>query len=55
MKFIVSKHELEEAVKNLSRVINSKNALPILGDILFEVNADEKSSENTNRLRFSGS
>ena len=43
MKFIVSKHELEEAVKNLSRVINSKNALPILGDILFEVNADEKS------------
>ena len=43
MKFIVSKLALEEAVKNLSRVINSKNALPILGDILFEVNADEKS------------
>lgn len=41
MKFIVSKLALEEAVKNLSRVINSKNALPILGDILFEVNADE--------------
>ena len=43
MKFIVSKLALEEVVKNLSRVINSKNALPILGDILFEVNADEKS------------
>ena len=43
MKFIVSKLALEEAVKNLSRVINSKNALPILGDILFEVNAEEKS------------
>ena len=43
MEFIVSKLALEEAVKNLSRVINKKNALPILGDILCDVNAEEKS------------
>lgn len=40
MKFIVSKKAFEVAVKNLCRVINTKNSLPILGDILCEV--DEK-------------
>ena len=38
MKLIVSKSALEDCVKNLVRVINPKNAMPILGDILFEVN-----------------
>ena len=38
MKLIVSKSALEDCVKNLCKVINHKNALPILGDILFEVN-----------------
>ena len=34
MKLIVNKSALEDCVKNLVRVINPKNALPILGDIL---------------------
>ena len=34
MKIIISKTALEMAVKNICRVINSKNALPILGDVL---------------------
>ena len=34
MKFIISKSALEMAVKNICRVINAKNALPILGDVL---------------------
>ena len=34
MKFIISKTALEMAVKNICRVINPKNALPILADIL---------------------
>ena len=42
MKIIVSKSSLEDAVKNLCKVINQKNALPILGDILFEVNEKAK-------------
>lgn len=42
MKLIVSKSALEDCVKNLVRVINPKNALPILGDILFDVNMKEK-------------
>ena len=42
MKLIVSKREIERAVKNLCRVINPKNALPILGDILCEVDEQER-------------
>ena len=42
MKIIVSKMTLEVCVKNLCRVINTKNALPILADILFDVNEQEK-------------
>jgi DNA polymerase-3 subunit beta len=42
MKIIVSKSSLEDAVKNLYKVINPKNALPILGDILFDVNEKAK-------------
>lgn len=34
MKLIISKTALEMAVKNICRVINTKNALPILADIL---------------------
>ena len=44
MKFHLQSTVLDEVVKNLSRVINSKNALPILGDILWDVNAEEKSA-----------
>ena len=42
MKIIVSTLALEGAVKNLCKVINPKNALPILGDILFDVNEKAK-------------
>lgn len=42
MKIIVQKSSLEDAVKNLCKVINPKNALPILGDILFDVNEKAK-------------
>lgn len=44
MKFIVSKSSLEVAVKNLCKVINTKNALPILSDILFCVNEKSKTA-----------
>lgn len=37
MKLIVRKAAIESAVTLLSRVINKKNALPILGDIMCEV------------------
>ena len=43
MKLIISKTNLEEAVKNICRVINSKLSLPILADILCKVNEQEKS------------
>ena len=35
MKIVISKETLEKAVSNICRVINTKNALPILGDIHF--------------------
>ena len=47
MKLIVSKSALEDCVKNLCKVINTKNALPILGDILFEVNQKAKTAHLT--------
>ena len=47
MKIIVSKSVLEAAVKNLCKVINPKNALPILGDILFDVNEKAKTAQLT--------
>lgn len=37
MKIIISKKSLETAVKNICRVINKKNALPILDDIKCDV------------------
>ena len=37
MRFIVSSTSLSSRLVALSRVINSKNSLPILGDFLFEV------------------
>ena len=42
MKLIVSKTAIEMAVKNICRVINSKNALPILGDILCMVDEQQQ-------------
>lgn len=42
MKIIISKSVLEQAVKNLCRVINPKNALPILADILCMVDEERK-------------
>ena len=40
MEFKISKKALEQDVKVLAKVINKKNALPILADILFEVKND---------------
>ena len=42
MKLIVSKTAIEMAVKNICRVINPKNALPILGDILCMVDEQQQ-------------
>ena len=42
MKLIISKTALEMAVKNICRVINPKNALPILTDILCMVDEERK-------------
>ena len=42
MKLVISSTALAEAAKNLCRVINAKNALPILGDILCEVNEQDR-------------
>ena len=42
MKFIIQKTALEMAVKNICRVINTKNALPILADILCMVDEERK-------------
>ena len=47
MKLIVSKTAIEMAVKNICRVINPKNALPILGDVLCEANQAEKTLQLT--------
>ena len=37
MRFIVSSTALSNRLGALSKVINSKNSLPILGDFLFEI------------------
>ena len=37
MRFTISSTALSSRLVALSRVINSKNSLPILGDFLFEV------------------
>ena len=52
MRFTVSSTALSAKLTALSRVINSKNALPILGDFLFDVNDNQlhlsaSDSENT--------
>ena len=41
MKIIVNRALLGEAANLLARVINPKNALPILGDVLFDVKDNE--------------
>ena len=38
MRFTLSSTALSTKLSALSRVINSKNALPILGDFVFEIN-----------------
>ena len=52
MKFTVSSTALSTKLVALSRVINAKNALPILGDFVFEINGNTlrltaSDSENT--------
>ena len=52
MRFTVSSTMLSNKLSALSKVINSKNALPILGDFLFEINGQTltltaSDSENT--------
>lgn len=47
MKLVVKKSSLEVCVKNLCKVINTNNALPILSDIVFEVNEQEKTARLT--------
>ena len=47
MKIIVNKSSLEICVKNLVRVINPRCALPILGDIHFDVNEQAKTARLT--------
>ena len=42
MKLIISKTALEMAVKNICRVINTKNALPIMGDVLCMVDEEKQ-------------
>ena len=37
MKFTASSKEMNEVLTNMNRVINSKNSLPILADIVFEI------------------
>ena len=37
MRFTLSSTALSTKLSALSRVINSKNALPILGDFVFEI------------------
>ena len=54
MRFTVSSTALSNKLTALSRVINSKNALPILGDFLFEISGQTltltaSDSENTMR------
>lgn len=45
MKIVVGKTSLETCVKNLCKVINTKNALPILNDIRFDVDEKEKKAK----------
>lgn len=47
MKFIVNKNALEICVKNLCKVINSKSVLPILGDIRFDIDENDKTAKMT--------
>lgn len=42
MKLQISKTAIEMAVKNICRVINTKNALPILGDVLCMVDEQQQ-------------
>ncbi|MGM9712571.1 MAG: DNA polymerase III subunit beta [Prevotella sp.] len=51
MRFTVSSTQLSSSLSNLSKVILSKNTMPILGCFLFEVNNDEltvTASDNEN-------
>ena len=38
MRFTLSSSALSSKLSALSKVINSKNALPILGDFVFDIN-----------------
>ena len=47
MKIVINKQKLDMAVKNICRVINSKNALPVLGDIHFNCYTDNTAQNGT--------
>ena len=44
MKLTVKKSSLEACVKNLRKVINKKNVLPIMADIMFDVDEEKKTA-----------
>ena len=44
MKLTVQKSRLEACVKNLRKVINKKNVLPIMADIMFDVDEEKKTA-----------
>jgi DNA polymerase-3 subunit beta len=44
MKLTVTKSRLEACVKNLRKVINKKNVLPIMSDIMFDVDEEKKTA-----------
>ena len=56
MRFTLSSSALSGKLTALSRVINSKNALPILGDFVFDINGQElilTASDGENTMRTS--
>ena len=53
MKFVVSSSALLSQLQSISRVINSKNTLPILDCFLLDINGDKltlKAADNDTRL-----
>ena len=56
MRFTLSSSALSSKLSALSKVINSKNALPILGDFVFDINGQElilTASDGENTMRTS--
>ena len=56
MRFTLSSSALSSKLSALSKVINSKNALPILGDFVFDINGQDlnlTASDGENTMRTS--